>query len=61
MDEIGNKKKDIIIMSSATKLCELMDEKIITSYEILLTFIERTIKIGLKNNYVVDEMFYEAI
>ena len=35
-----------------------MDQKEVTAYEVLLTFVERTIKIGMKNNYVIDEMFH---
>ena len=38
-----------------------MDNKKVSSYEVVLTFIERAIKVGIKNNYVMDEMFREAV
>jgi len=38
-----------------------MDDKKISSLDIVLTFIERTAIIGAKNNYVIDEMFEEAV
>lgn len=34
-----------------------MDKGEITSYEVTLTFIERAATIGIRNNYVMDEMF----
>lgn len=57
MHAIEENKKLMIIKSSAIKLCEFMDDGRITSFEIVLIFIERTIRIGIKNNYVIDEMF----
>jgi hypothetical protein len=38
-----------------------MDEGRVTSLQVVLTFIERTATIGVKNNYVLDEMFEEAV
>ena len=38
-----------------------MDQAKLTSLEIVLTFIERTATIGIRNNYVLDEMFEQAV
>lgn len=38
-----------------------MDKGEITSYEVTLTFIERAATIGIRNNYVMDEMFEQAV
>lgn len=38
-----------------------MDEGKYTSYTICLVFIERTASIGVKNNYIVDELFESAL
>jgi hypothetical protein len=38
-----------------------MDNQKVTSLQIALTFIERTAIIGAKNNYVIDEMFEQAV
>lgn len=39
----------------------MMDGKIITAVEVLLTFIERVCTIGIENNYVMDEMFEDSL
>ena len=39
----------------------MLDKRQTTSEEILYVFIERTCTIGVQNNYVLDEMFEEAL
>ena len=39
----------------------MLDNQQATTLQVVLTFIERTITVGVKNNYVIDEMFEEAI
>ena len=51
----------MIARSSALELVDMMDSGQLTSLEITLTFIERAATIGVNNNYVLDEMFEEAI
>ena len=47
--------------SSAAELAELLDEHWTTSVEALFVFIERVCTVGVVNNYVLDEMFEEAL
>jgi hypothetical protein len=47
----------MIKKSSASELATLMDKQVVSSNEVVLTFIERTLIIGVRNNYVIDEMF----
>lgn len=44
----------MIKQSSVTELTDLMDRGIVTSYEIVLVFVERTATIGVRNGYVMD-------
>ena len=48
-------------MSSATELAEMLDEGETTSLEITFCFIQRAATIGVANNYVIDELFDEAL
>ena len=57
LDKIPQEKKKLITSSCATELTELMDNGELTSEEITLTFIQRTAALGLRNNYVIDEIF----
>jgi Asp-tRNA(Asn)/Glu-tRNA(Gln) amidotransferase A subunit family amidase len=58
---IPSGKKQIVKEATAAELTQLMDSGKITSYEATLTFIERTATIGVRMNYVIEEMFEEAI
>ena len=51
---ISLEKKPLILSSDATQLVDMMDGGIVTSVEILMCFIERTIKVGASHNYVID-------
>lgn len=39
----------------------MLDNREATTLEVVYIFIERTAKVGVKNNYVFDEIFQEAI
>ena len=60
-EDITPDKKEKIMKSSAAELAEFLDEHWTTSVEALYVFIERVCTVGVENNYVLDEMFEEAL
>lgn len=57
IDSIPKEKKILIKDATGLRLSELMDDKKVTATEVMLTFIERTATIGVRNSYVIEEMF----
>ena len=47
--------------ASAAELADLLDDNWTTSVEALFVFIERVCTVGVENNYVLDEVFEEAL
>lgn len=47
--------------SSAIEISDMIDSQVATTTQVVYTFIERTINVGVINNYVLDEMFEEAV
>ena len=59
--QIKEKLKDIILNSTIQGLKKLLYNKEATVEQILLTFIERTVDVGVKFNWIADVCFKEAL
>lgn len=61
LSEILESKKQKIRKCDASTLANMIDEGQVTSLEVMYIFIEQTMRVGIQNNYVLDQMFEEAL